>query len=206
MRTHWFDKFWNEAVDFKAELIRLLEASRFGTKEYTPYEVYIKSLYELQKDDILSKDEEIKEEDARPLSKVNLSEFQDDAVKRAFSRLKKYRACMVADSVGLGKTWIAKRVIEEFGFYKRERFLIICPAQLRNMWGDEVKDLILSESILSQEDLASTDFLKKAKHAVGGELGDISLIVIDESHNFRNPFQIAGKSFYTCYRPYCKGQ
>ena len=197
VRTHWFDKFWNEAVDFKAELIRLLEASRFGTKEYTPYEVYIKSLYELQKDDILSKDEKIKEEDARPLSKVNLSEFQDDAVKRAFSRLKKYRACMVADSVGLGKTWIAKRVIEEFGFYKRERFLIICPAQLRNMWGDEVKDLILSESILSQEDLASTDFLKKAKHAVGGELGDISLIVIDESHNFRNPLSNRWENLFT---------
>ncbi len=41
VRTNWFDKFWNEAVDFKAELIRLLDASRFGSKEYTPYEVYI---------------------------------------------------------------------------------------------------------------------------------------------------------------------
>ncbi len=56
---------------------------------------------------------------------------------------------MVADSVGLGKTWIAKRIIEEFGFYKRKRFLVICPAQLREMWRDAVKDLILAESILS---------------------------------------------------------
>ncbi len=65
---------------------------------------------------------------------------------------------MVADSVGLGKTWIAKRVIEEFGFYKRKRFLIICPAQLREMWRDAVKDLILAESIFSQEELASSTF------------------------------------------------
>ena len=58
VRKNWFEKFWNGAVDFKAELIKLLEASRFGTKEYTPYEVYIKSLYELQKDDIQFEDEE----------------------------------------------------------------------------------------------------------------------------------------------------
>src|SRR3989338_11243583 len=73
VRTNWFDKFWNEALDFKAGLIRLLEASRFGTREYTPYEVYIKSLYELQKDDIKYEDEGKEEESDRPASKVNLS-------------------------------------------------------------------------------------------------------------------------------------
>ena len=197
VRTNWFDKFWNEAVDFKAELISLLEASRFGSKEYTPYEVYIKSLFELQKEDIMPEDGAAKEKEFRPSSKVNLSEFQEDAVRRIFSRLKKYRACMVADSVGLGKTWIAKKVIEEFGFYKRKKFLIICPAQLREMWRYEVKDLILAESILSQEDLASSDFLEKARQAVGGGLEDISLIVVDESHNFRNPLSNRWENFFT---------
>lgn len=100
VRTNWFDKFWNEALDFKTGLISLLEASRFGTREYTPYEVYIKSLYELQKDDIKYEDEGKEGKSSRPASKVNLSEFQEDAVRRVFSRLKKYRACMVADSVG----------------------------------------------------------------------------------------------------------
>ncbi len=197
VRTKWFDKFWSEAVDFKPELIRLLEASRFGTREYSPFEVYIKSLYELQKEDILSDGEAKKEEELRPSSKVNLAEFQEDAVRRIFSRLKKYKACMVADSVGLGKTWIAKRVIEEFGFYKRRRFLVVCPAQLREMWREEVKDLILAESILSQEELASSDFLKKAKQAVGGGLEEVSLIVVDESHNFRNPLSNRWENFFT---------
>ncbi|MBE0427607.1 MAG: DEAD/DEAH box helicase family protein [Nitrospirae bacterium] len=197
VRTNWFDKFWNEATDFKAELIELLEASRFGTKEYTPYEVYIKSLFELQKEDIIPEDVKKKEEEFRPSSKVNLAEFQEDAVRRIFSRLKKYKACMVADSVGLGKTWIAKRVIEEFGFYKRRRFLVVCPAQLRKMWRDAVKDLILAESILSQEELASVDFLKKAKQAIGGKLQEVSLIVIDESHNFRNPLSNRWENFFT---------
>lgn len=197
VKKHWFEKFWNEAVDFKSELITLLEASRFGTKEYTPYEVYIKSLFELQKEDIIPEDGAQKEEEFRPSSKVNLAEFQEDAVRRIFSRLKKYRSCMVADSVGLGKTWIAKRVIEEFGFYKRKRFLVVCPAQLREMWRDAVKDLILAESILSQEELASVDFLKKARHAVGGGLEEVSLIVVDESHNFRNPLSNRWENFFT---------
>ncbi len=194
VRANWFDKFWNQAFDFKPELMKLLEASRFGNKEYTPFEVYIKSLYELQKDDI--KDDDNKEE-FRPSSKVNLAEFQEDAVRRIFSRLRKYKSCMIADSVGLGKTWIAKRVIEEFGFYKRRRFLIVCPAQLREMWRNEVKDLILSDSILSQEELASTDFIKKAEKAVGGNLEEISLIVVDESHNFRNPLSNRWENFFT---------
>jgi superfamily II DNA or RNA helicase len=197
VRSHWFDKFWNEAMDFKAGLIELLEASRFGSKEYTPYQVYIKALFELQKEDIKADDEEKAEEKFRPSSKVNLAEFQEDAVRRIFSRLRKYRACMVADSVGLGKTWIAKRIIEEFGFYKRKRFLIICPAQLREMWKDEVKDLILTESILSQEELASPDFLDKAKQAVGSSLEEVSLIVVDESHNFRNPLSNRWENFFT---------
>jgi superfamily II DNA or RNA helicase len=196
VRTNWFEKFWNEAEDFKAGLIKLLESSRFGSKEYTPYEVYIKSLFELQKEDIKAEGGE-EETEFRPSSKVNLAEFQEDAVRRIFTRLKKYRACMVADSVGLGKTWIAKRVVEEFGFYKRRRFLIICPAQLRGMWKDEVKDLILAESILSQEELASLDFLDKAKQAVGGGLDEVSLIVIDESHNFRNPLSNRWENLFT---------
>jgi len=197
VRAKWFDKFWTEAGDFKTELIELLEASRFGTREYTPYEIYIKSLFELQKEDILSDEETKKEEESRPSSKVNLAEFQDDAVRRVFTRLKKYRACMVADSVGLGKTWIAKRVVEEFGFYRRKRFLVVCPAQLREMWREEVKDLILAESILSQEELASSEFLDKAKQAVGGALTDVSLIVVDESHNFRNPLSNRWENFFT---------
>lgn len=197
VRANWFEKFWVEARDFKNELIDLLEASRFGNREYSPYEVYIKSLYELQKDDITPEDQTESEEESRPSSRVNLSEFQEDAVRRIYSRLKKYRACMVADSVGLGKTWIAKKVIEDFGFYKRKRFLIICPAQLRGMWREEIKDLILAESILSQEELASKDFLEKAKEAVGGRLEDVSLIVVDESHNFRNPLSNRWENFFT---------
>jgi len=203
VRSKWFEKFWADAADLKGELIALLEASRFGSREYSPYEIYIKSLYELQKEDI--REEEKKMEEGEPSSKVNLSEFQEDAVRRVFTRMKKYKACMVADSVGLGKTWIAKRVVEEFGFYKRKRFLVICPAQLRKMWREEVKDLILADSILSQEELASEGFLEKARQAVGGALEEVSLIVVDESHNFRNPLSNRWENLFTLLMDHIAG-
>lgn len=187
VREEWFDKFWEEAVDFKEQFIELLENSRFGSREYSPYEVYMKTLFEFQRQDIEEIEKSEEKEAFQPVSRVDLSEFQEDAVHRVMSRMKKYGAALVADSVGLGKTWIAKKVIEEFGFYKRRKFLIICPAQLRGMWEKEVKDLILSPFILSQEELASVDFLKKTRQVLKSGLEDISLVVIDESHNFRNP-------------------
>jgi superfamily II DNA or RNA helicase len=195
-RQKWFEKFWNESTDFKQQLITILENSRYGNKEYTPYEVYIKALYELQKEDITPKDTKIST--LLPETKVELSEFQQDAVDRIFSRLKKYHAVLIADSVGLGKTWIAKKIIEEFGFYRRKSFLIICPAQLREgLWKPEIKAIDLPENILSQEELATEDFLDKAKKAVGGKLDQIELIVVDESHNLRNPLSNRWENFFT---------
>jgi len=84
-RQKWFEKFWNESTNFKQKLITILENSRYGNKEYTPYEVYIKALYELQKEDIKPKDTHIST--LLPESKVELTEFQQDAVDRIFSRL-----------------------------------------------------------------------------------------------------------------------
>jgi len=187
IKREWFDKFWEQAEDFKEALLSLLEDSRFGNKEYFPFQVFIKALYELQKDDFKFEYEKeiIQEEYIK--TRVNLAEFQEDAVKRVFSRLKKYGVVLVADSVGLGKTWIAKKIIEEFGFYKRKNFLVICPAQIKEMWSKEIKDLRLSENILTQESLALENYMVKARKACGGSLDDISLVVVDESHNFRNP-------------------
>ena len=113
-RERWFNQFWKDARDFKAELIELLENSRYGNREYTPYEIYIKALYELQKEELIAEKEEKK--GGLPSSKVNLAEFQADTIKRIFSRFKKYGGVLLADSVGLGKTWIAKKVLEDIGY------------------------------------------------------------------------------------------
>ncbi|MGP6207994.1 helicase-related protein [Cuniculiplasma sp. SKW3] len=197
-RREWFEKFWSESIDFKSNLIKILEESRFGTKEYSPYDIYIKSLYELQKEDILEeKKEEKNKPSGLPETKVNLARFQEDAIARIWTRMKKYGGCIVADSVGLGKTWIAKKILEQIGYYERKNILVVCPAQLREMWRSELKKIDVKENILSQEDLASDSYLEKAKRALGGRLDTVELIVVDESHNFRNPLSNRWENFFS---------
>jgi superfamily II DNA or RNA helicase len=195
-RKEWFDKFWAESIDFKMQLINLLENSRFGSKEYSPYEIYIKTLYEMQKDEIKEgqKDEKPK---GLPETKVNLAQFQEDAIARIWSRMKKYGGCIVADSVGLGKTWIAKKILEQIGYYERKNILVVCPAQLREMWRSELKKIDTKENILSQDELASESYLEKAKSALGGRTDNVELIVVDESHNFRNPLSNRWENFFS---------
>jgi len=194
-RKEWFEKFWNESRDFKGDLIKILEDSRFGSRPYTPYEIYIKTLYELQKDDIVEEKKEGRS--TLPDTKVNLAQFQEDAIARIYTRLKKYGGCFVADSVGLGKTWIAKKIIEKIGYYERKNILVVCPAQLCGMWSKEMKKIDVKENIISQENIASDDFVEKTKRAVGGRLDSIELIVVDESHNFRNPLSNRWENFFT---------
>ncbi|HOK05365.1 MAG TPA: DEAD/DEAH box helicase [Victivallales bacterium] len=105
------------------------------------------------------------------------------------TRLKKYGGVIVADSVGLGKTYIALKVIENFHLENRKnRMLIVCPAQLRELvWKKELKGKVLPEYIVSQEEIASDDYLRNVERTVGSNLHEIELVVVDESHNFRNP-------------------
>jgi superfamily II DNA or RNA helicase len=186
LRTNWFERLWNleSTIDFKEQLIELVENSKFGTKT-KPYWVYMKALYELEKIALEYRLTAELEED----SKVDLAKFQEDGVLRVMSRMKRYGGTIVADSVGLGKTWIAKKIIEEFGFYKRQRFLVICPASIdRPLWKPALKDIGISENIIHQESLSREDSdINQIESELNFRLEDLSLIVVDESHNFRNP-------------------
>ena len=124
----WYERQWADGIDFKQELIALLDASKFGRKEYTPFQVYMKALYEYFKDELGG------EVPAGTRSAVNLAEFQEDAVKKARKILSRYDGVMVADSVGLGKTWIGKKLLEDFAYHMRQKALVVCPASLREMW------------------------------------------------------------------------
>jgi SNF2 family DNA or RNA helicase len=172
--AEWYDVQWNEAVDFKDTLIELLDDSKFGATEYTPYQVYMKALYEYFRDDL----------DAEPeravRSAVELAEFQDDAVKKARKILARYDGVIVADSVGLGKTWIGKKLLEDYAYHMRQKALIICPASLRPMWATELTDATIAASIISQEELGQIPCPVVEEH------GDADIILIDESRNFRN--------------------
>ena len=171
--VEWYEKVWGESVDFKEELIELLDASKFGAKEYTPYEIYIKALYEYFREEL--------GDDAIELgrSAVDLAEFQEDAVRKARRVLARYDGVLVADSVGLGKTWIGKKLLEDFAYHRRQKAVVICPASLRDMWRRELASATIAASVLGMEEMGREGFDLTAH-------GDADCILIDESHNFRN--------------------
>ena len=171
----WYDARWAEAEDFKQDLIDLLNASKFGGHEYTPYEVFLKTLYtyfhdELDGDGLLL---------PGTRSAVELTRFQEDAVTRARRILARYDGVMIADSVGLGKTWIGKKLLEDTAYHRRQKALVVCPASLREMWRRELQEATIPAEIVSQEMLGRDTFEDRAYR-------DVDVILIDESHNFRN--------------------
>ena len=169
----WYDRQWQDSRDFKQELIDLLDASKFGSKEYTPYEIYMKALYEYFKGDL----DEAASTEKR--SAVELAEFQESAVKKARKILSRYDGVIIADSVGLGKTWIGKKLLEDFAYHLRQKAVVICPASLRQMWEYELSEATISAQILSQEELGREQFDPSS-------YVDADVLLVDESHNFRN--------------------
>jgi superfamily II DNA or RNA helicase len=173
--VEWYDGQWNQARDFKEELIQLLDASKFGKFEYTPYDIYLKAIYTYFKDDL--------DPDDLPnvRSAVELSEFQDDAVKKARRILAKYDGVLIGDSVGMGKTWIGKKLLEDYAYHQRMKALVVCPASLRDMWEKELASATISAQVITQESLGQVDGSLDIT-----QYNDVDVILVDESHNFRN--------------------
>jgi SNF2 family DNA or RNA helicase len=172
--SRWYEEQWQRAIDYKEQLIGLLESSKFGGREYTPYEIYMKALYEYFKDDL---DSDFAQPSTR--SAIDLAEFQEDAVRKARRILAQYDGVIVADSVGLGKTWIGKKLLEDSAYHLRQKALVICPASLRPMWENELRSAAISAYVITQERLAVDDFDAR-------EVADVDVILVDEAHNFRN--------------------
>jgi SNF2 family DNA or RNA helicase len=171
----WYEKQWAQARPFKDELIELLDASKFGGYEYTPYDVYLKAIYNYFKDDLGA----VEMPGIR--SAVELSEFQEDAVKKARRILAKYDGVLIGDSVGMGKTWIGKKLLEDYAYHQRMKALVVCPASLREMWERELASATIAARVITQESLGQVDGSLDIN-----ELSDVDVILVDESHNFRN--------------------
>ena len=171
----WYDHQWETARDLKDALIDLLDSSKFGRKEYSPYQIYLKAMFEYFRDDLDS----AAESETNVRSAVELSEFQEDAVRKARKILARYDGVLIADSVGLGKTWIGKKLLEDYAYHLRYKAVVICPAALRKMWDDELLSAGIATRIITQEVLGREEFdIRDAQ--------DADIVLVDESHNFRN--------------------
>lgn len=198
---NWFAKLWenNDLVqDVKDEVLLYLSELY---KDYDPEFIYYKTLYHLfarfieeqATADILTEGGNLRETEIWK----TLFEFQKDAVRSAINKINKHNGCIIADSVGLGKTFEALAVIKYFEL-KNFRVLVLCPKKLKDNWtvfqahkGNRLnwfeKDRF-SYSVLYHTDLSR---ICGTSDADGINLstfnwGAFDLVVIDESHNFRN--------------------
>lgn len=170
----WFDLLWQEAVPFDLAAIyaELLA-------EFPPYLIYLKVLWHLYHGEL---DEEEKE-----LGRIPITTFQKHGVWRARKILAKYGGVMIADGVGLGKTFTAGEIIRDYR-ERRQRVLLVCPASLRDTtWERFLNDYQLLVECLSYEELANDTQLGGDRPHLKNPLDDYALVVVDEAHNYRNP-------------------
>jgi SNF2 family DNA or RNA helicase len=129
-----------------------------------------------------------------------LYNFQQDAVIGAINKLEKYNGCIIADSVGLGKTFSALGVIKYYEKRNKD-VLVLCPKKLEANWNTyrhNDKNNILAKDRFGYDVLFHTDLSREKGQSNGRNLesvnwGNYGLVVIDESHNFRNNNTSVGK-------------
>ena len=195
----WFDKLWNDGQlteDVKEKVLAAL--NRIGT-DHSPEFLYYKTLYELFREDL-----EDRRDGERQFADIHLYDtqiwnalygFQQDGAKSVIARLLRHSGCILADSVGLGKTYTALAVIKFFEL-KNERVLVLCPKKLRENWAlypayNAHTNNPFTNDRFGYSLLSHTDLSRNSGYAGDVDLSNFNwrtfdLVVIDESHNFRN--------------------
>jgi len=195
----WFDALWNDeglVEDVKGDVLNYLEQLY---QDNSPEFVYFKTLYHIFEDYLSDEAKgglailQNQVVDAE-IWKV-LFEFQKDGVKGAIKKLEAYNGCILADSVGLGKTFEALAVIKYFEL-KNARVLVLCPKKLRENWtvyqaqnNSELNPFVrdrFAYTVLSHTDLSRDGGYTGDVDLENLNWGNYDLVVIDESHNFRN--------------------
>ena len=195
--VEWFDGIWNNdrlVQDVKAEVLQFL---RRLYANQSPQFVYYLTLFHLFRDFLdgtRDLDDDLRRV-ALPDTRIwrTLFSFQKDGAKAAINKILAYNGCILADSVGLGKTYTALAVIKFFEL-RNERVLVLCPKKLTRNWTIYRHPSSLnpfSEDKLRYEVLHHTDLSRNSGEVNGVDLGTLNwgaydLVVIDESHNFRN--------------------
>ena len=193
----WFNSIWNDETQVKDVKQAVLEKLEEVYKENCPEFMYYVTLYNLFKDYLEDLDEEkiVKSKTGFKDTEVwkRLYKFQKDGVLGAIDKLEKYNGCIIADSVGLGKTFEALSVIKYYEL-RNSRVLVLCPKKLRDNWlmyRENDKRNILANDRFHYDVLNHTDLSRNKGYSGNINLesvnwGNYDLVVIDESHNFRN--------------------
>ena len=171
----WFDDRWNDrfSIDITEELIHIIDESWASENEIPPYYIYLKTAYHLSEEARMG----VKEFSLPPEFRKDLFDFQQTAVKIAARHLhnEKRGGAMIGDVVGLGKTITACAIAKLYENTYGSNTLIVCPANLQEMWKKYRQKYDMKADIISMSkpiDVSNARYYK--------------LIIVDESHNLRN--------------------
>ncbi len=199
----WFDEIWENSEPFSKNLMEMVEQS-WVQQQATPYEIYIKTLYNLIKERVQIKEHHISDNSAFNFNDLFL--FQKDAVNMALNKLENentsQNGVFISDVVGLGKSYIALAIISWYWSQKRKNTLIVCPASLKQMWLDYKEQYQLNCHILSSSELLYKDEDHSYNLNDEPQYDGYEVVIIDEAHNFRNP----QTQKYQILAPYLNGK
>ncbi|MDD2215742.1 MAG: SNF2-related protein, partial [Eubacteriales bacterium] len=199
-----FNDLWNDSATVEDVKQKVLDQMQVLYKENTPEFIYFVTLYnifnnyldELTEDNIVKSKTGFKE----TLIWNKLYKFQKDGVLGAIDKIEKYNGCIIADSVGLGKTFTALAVIKYYEL-RNDRVLVLVPKKLGENWTiytqNDKRNIFVQDrfnfDVLFHTDLSRTSGMSGIINLSTVNWSNYDLVVIDESHNFRNNPPVKGR-------------
>ena len=192
-----FNQIWNDGDKLQVITEEVLDNITNAYKENSPEFIYFVTLYNIFNEFLEDISEDVLPNEATGFKSSviwnKLYNFQRDAALAIINKLEKYNGCILADSVGLGKTFTALSVIKYYE-NRNKSVLVLCPKKLHDNWvtyrSNYVNNPLVADR-LRYDILYHTDLSRSSGHSNGLDLehinwGNYDLVVIDESHNFRN--------------------
>ena len=192
-----FKSLWSDSAKMQDVTERVLENIETVYKENPPEFIYFVTLYNIFHEFLEDISEDVLPNEATGFkqSKIwnKLYNFQKDAALAIINKLERYNGCILADSVGLGKTFTALSVIKYYE-NRNKSVLVLCPKKLHDNWqtyrsnykNNPIAEDRLRYDVLFHSDLSRDKGLSNGMNLEFINWGNYDLVVIDESHNFRN--------------------
>ena len=180
----WYEKRWEEGTDITEAVLQVIENH---CREFSPYDVYLRSMYEYFK----SREETVSEwENHDSVVYRGLSQYQRDGYNSLVEIANKYSGAFLCDGVGLGKTYVGLMLVERFVKKERKNVVLIVPAAARvSVWETTIKKYIpeILEGFYPFKIINHTDLLLEKNENLMRQIAEQGeIVIIDEAHHFRN--------------------